>query len=101
MVWVEKVLKNHLVSFSLPWVGGSPTTRPGCPEPCLFPSPKCKPSLSLPLFFLLLFHLPLPKSGQDTSRTVTENAEDPCKMNVSRRFPRAMEPTVTKIPVSV
>jgi len=32
MAWVEKDLKDYLVSTPLPWAG-SPTTRPGCPEP--------------------------------------------------------------------
>jgi len=32
MAWVEKDLKDHLVSALLPWTG-LPTTRPGCPEP--------------------------------------------------------------------
>ena len=32
MAWVEKDLKDHLVSTSLQWAG-PPTTRPGCPEP--------------------------------------------------------------------
>jgi len=37
MAWVEKELKDHLVSTPLPWAG-LPTTRPGCPEPkCCWP----------------------------------------------------------------
>ena len=32
MAWVEKDLKDHLVSTPLPQAG-PPTTRPGCPEP--------------------------------------------------------------------
>ena len=32
MAWVEKDLKDHLVSTPL-LCAGSPTTRPGCPEP--------------------------------------------------------------------
>ena len=32
MAWVEKDSNDHLVSTPLPHVG-SPTTRPGCPEP--------------------------------------------------------------------
>jgi len=32
MAWDEKDLKAHLVSTPLQWAG-SPTTRPGCPEP--------------------------------------------------------------------
>jgi len=31
MAWVEKDIKDHLVSTPLTWEG-SPTTRPGCPE---------------------------------------------------------------------
>jgi len=30
MAWVEKDLKDHLLSTSLPWAG-LPTTRPGLP----------------------------------------------------------------------
>jgi len=32
MAWVEKDHNDHRVSRPLPWAG-SPTTRPGCPEP--------------------------------------------------------------------
>jgi len=32
MAWIEKNLKDHVVSASL-LCPGSPTTRPGCPEP--------------------------------------------------------------------
>ena len=31
MDWVERDLKDHLVSTPLPWAW-SPTTRPSCPE---------------------------------------------------------------------
>ena len=41
MVWVEKHLKDHLVSTPLQ-CAGSPTTRPGCPEP--HPAWVAKPS---------------------------------------------------------
>jgi len=39
MAWVEKDIKDHLVSTPLPRAG-SPTTRPGCPEP-LFSLSQC------------------------------------------------------------
>jgi len=43
MAWVEKDLKDHLVSTPLPQAG-SPTTRPGCPEPHPSSGPcRCSP----------------------------------------------------------